>query len=1331
MLVKPYSKKLLAVAIAAALAAPAMAADVTAIQKITPEISGQLEFDTTVKQKILAQEFPQYFIVQLESAPLASVAVASESELGNQLDLNSDSAKKHAGLLAAERAVFANNLKAALPDAQVERHYDTVLNAVVVTATDDVFEELKKLEGVTKVYREEMYYEQMDASLDLIKAKTVWEQLGGDASAGKGVKVAVIDGGIRPENPLFKDTGFTAPATKPTNDYCATTEPAFCNNKLIAARFSTPTFATVPKEYMSPLGNGGHGTHTAGTAVGVPTKIWFNGSTNIIPKKDGVEVKDGFTEVTVSGVAPAAYLMSYKALFQVFRADGTVTGSGSNVMLLEALDWAVKDGADVINNSWGGSAGANPSTSPYQAAFKVAEDAGVVVVTSAGNSGPGPQTIGCPSCIESGISVASTTTGRFFANSVTLAGGTPSLAIPGSTFASTITTLTADPKAKVIDAKVVDAANALGCNAFAANAFKDSFALISRGTCSFTIKINNAMAAGAKAVIMVQNNDGQPTAMSSPDTTIPNVMITKADGAKLATAIAADPAKEVTISRFASRLINPQFVDTMSDFSSRGPDGDNNILKPDMGAPGSDILSATSPDEFADKATFQLMSGTSMAAPHVAGAAAIMQQKFPKWTAVEIKTALTSTAVNGLKKEDSLTATTPFDIGAGRLDLSRAVKAAATFDKPSFAQNPCVGACNFTRKIRNMTDKEVTWTGTVQFTDGITTGTLDKTSVTLKPYGTAGDTADFMVAIDGKLSTYNAWAFGNVLWTSSDASAPTATMPIAVRMAATADATTLATASGVVLTPTTPTVVTNSFGNKTFDGQVTITAKAPAGTKITAGSESSTLTGATEYLLDNTPSTNRVSWTGLVNKPAVNLRAGTPIAASLKTLGSTPIACAGECDDNVVSFNLTGAGLPMAYNGVVYNRIHVSTNGFVQLSNSATAPSAAAANVKLPSTTAAVNLLAPFWTDLDLAGGAAGTGEMYIDVLTLGAKDYIVVEWNGVEEFDAPGVKYGFQVWIAADGTEDIFFNYLDVAGTPAALTVGAQDISRTLGGSTYFNNGTAAATGSLPAASSAIKVATVVGGKVDVKYTMELTGELELGVADAISTNEDAASAGVDVLANEKTSANKVIELSVKSGTETINAVNKAAFQAASALSKVTIKAQGANGTAAVVDGKVVYTPKANFNGKDSFTYTAEDSAGNKIVPTKVNVTVAAVNDAPTLAAGAAVTANEGQNASLSVVGTDIDGDALTYTWTKTSTAGNAITAKTATVTVAAPEVTDDTPVTYSVVATDGKVTTAAVTVTLNVKNVPEPDVEKGGGSMGFLSLLLLPLAMLRRRFK
>ncbi len=1323
-----FTKTLLTVAVSAALSGAAFA-NAPQIISGEPERSGQLQFDTSVKNKTVQQEFPHYFIVQLESAPLGTISAAmSESgESGNKLNLSSDAAVKHNDVLAAERAAFANTLAAALPAAEINRHYDTVFNGVVVTAKDDVFEQLKSLEGVAAVFREEMYYEQMDASLDLIKAKQVWEQLGGNMNAGKGVKVAIIDGGIRPENPMFADAGFSAPASRPSTDYCATVEPAFCNNKLIAARFSTPTFATVPQEYMSPLGNGGHGTHVAGTAVGVPTTIKFNGSTAVIPKgADGKPITDGFTDVTVSGVAPGAYLMAYKALYQVFRADGSVTGSGSNVMLLEALDWAVKDGADVINNSWGGGAGGDPAGSVYRQAFKTAEDAGVVVVTAAGNDGPGAQTIGCPSCIESGISVASTTHGRFFANSVTFGSEAPMLAVTGSVFG---TTLTKDVTAPVINAAVAAPTNALACNAFPADTFKDSIALISRGTCAFSAKINNAQAAGAKGVIIIQNNDGQPTSMSNPDVTIPSVMITKADAAKIATALVGSPGKAATISRFGSRLLSAQFTDNMSDFSSRGPDGDNNILKPDMGAPGSSILSATSPDAFADKSTYQLMSGTSMASPHVAGAAAVMQQLFPKWTAVEIKTALTSTSVNGLKKEDSISATTPFDLGAGRLDLSRAIKAAATFDKPSFAQNPCVITCSFTRTIRNMSDKEVTWTGALSFTDANTKGSLSKTSVTLKPYGTAGDSAEFMLTVDGTMATYGSWAFGNVLWTSSVAGVPTATMPIAVRVANTADSSTLATSSSTVMKSGEPTQVTSSFGNKTFDSQVTMTMTAPAGTKLVADSTSSTVTNATQFLLDGNAKLGRISWTGTTKKPVVGLAAGTFAGFNLKDNGIAAATCSGECDDNVISYNLPT--LPITFNGATYTRVHVSSNGFLQLSNSATAPAASANNFKLPSATAAANILAPFWTDLDLAGGNAGGGTMHAGTVTSDGRVYLVIEWNNAQVYDDSNNNYTFQVWMATNGAEDIFFNYGTLGATPAALTVGVQDISRSLGTSRYFATAGAASTGSAPSANSGIKVATLPGGQVSIKYALENTGALELGTKDSISVNEDSVSAATDVLSNEKTSFNKIINVEVSSGTEKLKAVNKAAVGANGALSKVAIVTQAANGVAKVEANKVIYTPKADFNGKDSFTYTAEDTTGAKLVPTTVEVTVAPVNDAPTVAGGT-FSANEGASVALNANGADIDGDTLTYTWTQKSGPAIAITATTGTVTVTAPSVDANTAAVFEVIANDGKLSSARGTVTLNIVDVPapvQPVKKKSSGSFGWMALLLLPVAVLRRR--
>lgn len=1315
---KGYS--LLAVAVSAALSGSVLAAEP---QKsiYSPESEGVVSYDTAVKNKIRLEQRPYYFIVRLENAPLAQAAAASQPAAvakGNRLDMSSAAVTQQSSLLAAERQSFAQALKSSLPDAQVDRHYDTVLNAVVVSSEQDIFDQLSALPGVTQVYREEMYYEQMDTSLDLIKAKQVWEKLGGSAEAGKGVKVAVIDGGIRPENPMFRDTGFTAPAEKVTTDYCATVQPDFCNNKLIVARFSAPTFATIEQEYLSPLGQGGHGTHVAGTILGMPTTVYFNGAGNTDENGDVVDApKAGYTKVDVSGVAPGAYLMAYKALFQVYRTTNgvtTVTGSGSNVMLLEALDWAVKDGADVINNSWGGGAGGDPAASPYQASFAAAEAAGVVIVTAAGNDGPTAKTIGCPACIETGITVASTTHGRYFANKVTLAGA-DFLAVAGSAFSSTVAQLTADVSAPVALASVIAPDNALGCTAYPADSFKGKIAVISRGSCNFTDKINNAAAAGAVAVIVIQNNDGEPTVMSNPGVTIPAVMISKADGAKLATA----GNTAVTIGIKADKVLSAQFADIMSDFSSRGPNGNSNFLKPDIGAPGSSILSATSPDAFADSRTFQLNSGTSMASPHVAGAAALMKQLHPSWTPVEIKTALTSTAVNGLRKENAVTATTPFDLGAGRLDIDRATKAGVTFDKPSFAQDPCVAECTFTRTIRNMTNKEVTWTPSLSLTDAAMTGEFNKSSVTLKPYGTAGDSTEFSLKLNGSFAKLDNWSFGQVLWTPSDASIPTATMPIAVRVATSSDSSLLSTVAVGELTPATPALVSTTVNNKSFTGEVSVVSTLPAGTKLVAASGNAEVSAGNEAKFDANADTGVVSWSGSLNLPSMRFTSGTPINYELASNGGTRVTCTDSCDEFYSGLNLGGAGLPVTFNGQTYSRVYLSDNGIVTFSNAATTPAPSFANQQLPSAVTPNNLVAPFWTDMDLAGGSAGGGDLYYDVLTVDDVDYLVVEWNKVRVYgDTAGNEYSFQVWMALNAPEHIFFNYLNMGAMPANVTVGAEDVAGTLGVSQYFNG-----TGTAPASSQSLDLNVVAGGKLTMSYAVANTGALALGKEDTVTVAEDTATAALDVLANDAASFEKVVQSKVTHAGKTLDAFNKLTVKPDGALTKLAVVTAPANGTVAVTEGKFVYTPKANFNGTDSFTYQAEDQSGIKTLPAKVAVTVTAVNDAPTLTAGPRVKVEEGQNATLSVSGTDIDGDSLTYSWTRVSGPAVSVSSTSSTVTVKAPAVEMEQLVVFSVTASDGKATSAPVEVVMQVTNA------KSSGSFGWLSLLLLPLALLRRR--
>ncbi|MGL5666142.1 MAG: S8 family serine peptidase, partial [Shewanella sp.] len=891
-------KTKLSIAISAALLSSAAVANSGfTFETYSPEITAQ---DQYTKPKLAGTNLsaPQRFIVEMESPALAkykggigSYAATATTQKGQKLNVQSSEVKSYSNYLAKEQSNFAAALAKTIPNAKVERQFQTLFNGVTVVGQGLTADTLAKMPGVKSVYPESMYEISMDASHQVINTQAMWNAVSGMENAGKGIRVAVIDGGIRPENPMFTDAGFTAPSGNlPKDDYCSTVDASFCNNKLIVARWSQPTFQVCPNEYMSPLGYGGHGTHVAGTAVGNKVSTTFKE----IPVK-------------LSGVAPAAYLMVYKALYS--KADCT-GGSGSNIMLMEALEHAVNDGADVINNSWGGGPGGDPASSPYKTMFEAAEAAGVVVVTAAGNDGNGPQTIGCPGCIESGITVANTTTGRYFANSFNT-GGDDLLAIPSSD-----ANLVADISGTVIAAKNLDAENANGCNAFAADSFKDGIALISRGSCNFTLKAANAKAAGAKAVVVYNNAAGAPITMSMPGEEFPAVMITMDAGLAIIESMG-ETATTGTIVAKTKRIMVPELADNLNSTSSRGPDGNQNILKPDIAAPGTNILSAFSPDDGGED--FNMISGTSMASPHVAGAAALMSQLHPDWSANDIKTALTSTAkFDGILDDDAVTPATPFDMGAGRMDLDAAAKAVLTFDKPSIASDSCVGPCTFTRTVYNKGDTQTSWN---------LSASSDSTGITVSPATlelAAGASATFTVTVDSTFAEYGEWIFGNIMITSADG-LQDAHLPLAVLAKESSD-------SNLISTYTTKTdlnasdviPVVASINNTVFENTVTVTAQAPVGTKLTSKDDVKvTLTGATQNGLQINEDLGSVTWVGKLDLPQMNTVKGAQRFPSIVELGVKPIACSDGCDEQSFTFTVPS----FKYNGVSYNKITISDNG--------------------------------------------------------------------------------------------------------------------------------------------------------------------------------------------------------------------------------------------------------------------------------------------------------------------------------------------------------------------------------------------------------------------
>jgi minor extracellular serine protease Vpr len=360
-------------------------------------------------------------IVQLKDAPLATYTggaglsgTANSVTGAAKLDVNSKPSQAYIAYLTGKQTVFKAELAKVAPDAQVQYSYQVTFNGLAVALKTGQIEKVSSLPGVAAVTLEQEHKVDMDASLPLIGAGTgtvggpdwvdsgLWAALGGHANAGTGLKIADIDTGISYKNPCFDPAGFTYPAGFPK--YGAGYE-AFVNPKIIAARAyfrpqDPPKYDATPED--DPLG--GHGSHTAGTMA----------------CNYGVTTGESFLNTAISGLAPKAQLMVYR----IFYSSISGSQSGYTPELIAAIEDVVKDGADLVNNSWGGTS-LNSVNDPEIAAYSAAVDAGVVVVFSAGNSGSGSMTVGNPGLGEKFITVANSTTNRMFAQLLNVTGPAP------------------------------------------------------------------------------------------------------------------------------------------------------------------------------------------------------------------------------------------------------------------------------------------------------------------------------------------------------------------------------------------------------------------------------------------------------------------------------------------------------------------------------------------------------------------------------------------------------------------------------------------------------------------------------------------------------------------------------------------------------------------------------------------------------------------------------------------------------------------------------------------------------------------------------------------
>ncbi len=646
-------------------------------------------------------------IVVLSAAPVVEHLVTTAPRTANMgTRAEADPAAIHERMLSSEGASYAKSLRDAKAPlvAQLQARgiavvsqAEHVINAIMIRATDEDLLWLRSQPGVKLAQYLPVRHLHLNTAAALIGAPAAWNQVGGQANAGRGIKIAMLDSGIDITHAMFSGNAFSLPTTPPPSGGTwpltnAATGGNYTNNKVIVAKnYVCPSSNTssgctnstgdTPSSFDYTATDGlGHGTGTASVAAG-----------NCVPSTP--------LGPAICGVAPGAYLGNYKIFDSV----------GNGVSELQAINDAVADGMDVINYSGGGDAtGELPSQSLDVTAIHNAAAAGVPVVISAGNCGPnlgdyndgcsvvGDNTVEDPGIVAEAITAGASTNSHVSSNPVTIIS---SIVVPANL--QTISSYAPQAFPNVGPAVIVDVAALDGtgsaCSTLPAGSLAGKIALIMYNydyPCDpnqpDVTATNNAQAAGAIGVIMIDNIEEEIFISYNylVGGNIPSTLVTYADGVNLKAFTDANPGG-VKATMSSSTGLTPQVADQVGDYSSRGPVNDFTI-KPDLLAPGDMYMASQSvnPDPvnaIYDPSGYMYNEGTSYSAPMTSGAAAILKQHWgAKATAYDIKSMLVNTATPITATQDGAVTSVQMT-GGGRLNLPAALATTLTANPVSIS----------------------------------------------------------------------------------------------------------------------------------------------------------------------------------------------------------------------------------------------------------------------------------------------------------------------------------------------------------------------------------------------------------------------------------------------------------------------------------------------------------------------------------------------------------------------------------------------------------------------------------------------------------------------
>lgn len=544
---------------------------------------------------------------------------------------------------------------------------------------------LSAMPGVVSVFRNRAHqlhttrsweFLGLQHSSGAISQDSLWTK----AKYGEDVIIGVMDTGVWPESESFNDRGFgPIPARwKGTCETGSNFSMANCNRKLIGARYFLKGYEAAngvlnvssTGEFMSPRDKEGHGTHTSSTAGGSFVK-----GANIF----------GFAKGTAKGGAPRARIAVYKVCWP---------GGCYDADILAAFDSGIRDGVDVFSLSLGSGP---PLTDYFADAIAIgsfhAVSSGKVVACSAGNDGPTPASVA--NVAPWILTVAASSIDREFPAATLLGDGSN---YTGASLSETRLAMGMYPLVFSSDVGLASA-NASASrmcfrNSLDPEKVKGKIVACMRGVNPRVEKGTVVKYAGGVGLILLNQPTDADEVVSDPHV-LPATHVNAADANSILAYINQSRSSASAFIHYPTTLLKAKDASApqMASFSSQGPNSlSPDILKPDVTAPGLNILAAwtqgSAPTADASderRVRYNVISGTSMSCPHVAGIVALLRALHPTWSAAAIKSALMTSAThhdNAMQtiRNGSLEKATPFNYGAGHVNPNAAADPGLLYD---------------------------------------------------------------------------------------------------------------------------------------------------------------------------------------------------------------------------------------------------------------------------------------------------------------------------------------------------------------------------------------------------------------------------------------------------------------------------------------------------------------------------------------------------------------------------------------------------------------------------------------------------------------------------